>query len=73
MKYRGITVKKKPKIWEFIPWFSSYTAQAIYPYIFVSSKVYEDLQKSYSNPRYIAALEHEKKQTFSFSRRTFSH
>ena len=61
MKYKDIAVRKKPKIWEFIPWLSSYTAQAIYPNIFVSNEVYEDLQKPKPNPRFIAALEHEKK------------
>ena len=61
MEYKGITVKKKPKIWEFIPWLSSYTAQAIYPNIYVSKAVYEDLGKKNPNPKFVAVLEHEKK------------
>ena len=61
MEYKGITVKKKPKIWEFIPWLSSYTAQAIYPNIFVSKEVYEDLSRSKPNHKFVAVLEHEKK------------
>jgi len=61
MEYKGITVRKKPKIWEFIPWLSSYTAQAIYPNIFVSKEVYEDLGMPRPNHRFLAVLEHEKK------------
>lgn len=61
MEYKGITVRKKPKIWEFVPWLSSYTAQAIYPYIFVSKEVYNDLNKPRPSHKYIAVLEHEKK------------
>ena len=61
MKYKGIVVREKPKIWEFIPWLSSYTAQAIYPNIYVSKEVYEDLGKKKPNPKFVAVLEHEKK------------
>ena len=61
MEYKGITVRKKPTIWGFIPWLSSYTAQAIYPNIFVSKEVYDDLGKSKPNHKFIAVLEHEKK------------
>ena len=61
MEYKGIVVREKPKIWEFIPWLSSYTAQAIYPNIYVSKAVYEDLGKKNPNPKFVAVLEHEKK------------
>jgi len=61
MEYKGIVVREKPKIWEFIPWLSSYTAQAIYPNIFVSKEVYEDLSRSKPNHKFVAVLEHEKK------------
>lgn len=61
MKYQGFKVKVKPFLWQFLPWFSSYTAQAIYPYIFVSKKVFENLQSKNPNPRFIATLEHEKR------------
>ena len=61
MEYKGIVVKKKPKNWDFIPWLSSYTAQAIYPNIFVSKEVYEDLSRSKPNHKFVAVLEHEKK------------
>lgn len=61
LKYKGITVKKKPKLWDLIPWLFSYTAQAIYPNIFVSERVWENLSRIRSNAYYVAALEHEKK------------
>ena len=61
MEYKGIVVKKKPKNWDFIPWLSSYTAQAIYPNIFVSKEVYEDLSRSKPNHKFVAVLEHERK------------
>lgn len=61
MEYKGIIVRKKPRIWEFVPWLSSYTAQAIYPNIFVSKEVYEDIHKAKPNHKFIAVLEHEKK------------
>jgi hypothetical protein len=28
---KGFKVKVKPFFWQFLPWLSSYTAQAIYP------------------------------------------
>jgi len=59
--YEGILVKQKPKIWNLLPWLSSYTAQAIYPSIYVSEKVYEDLSRIRSKAEYVAILEHEKK------------
>ncbi len=61
IKYQGISVKKKPKLWELFPWLSSYTAQAVYPNIFVSNEVFENLHQPHPNPRFIAVLEHEKK------------
>ena len=61
MEYKTIEVKRKPFFWQFIPWLSSYTAQAISPNIYVSKEVFENLQSKNPNPRFIAALEHEKK------------
>lgn len=61
MQFKGIEVKRKPFLWQFIPWLSSYTAQAISPNIYVSKEVFENLQSKTPNPRFIAALEHEKK------------
>lgn len=60
MEFKGIKVIKKPSFLGFIPGFS-YTAQAISPFIFVSKEVYGNLISSNPNPRFIAALEHEKK------------
>lgn len=53
MEYKGIKVIKKPWL--------SHTAQAIFPYIFVPEKFYNNLFFENPNPRYIAILEHEKK------------
>lgn len=51
-------VKPKNFIWNMFP-FSKYTAQAIYPNIYFTKEVYENLKSSKPNPRYIAALKHE--------------
>lgn len=61
LKYEGILVKQKPRICNLLPWISSYTAQAIYPNIYVSEEVYEDLTRIRSKAGYVAVLEHEKK------------
>ncbi|PIS21726.1 hypothetical protein COY33_01950 [candidate division WWE3 bacterium CG_4_10_14_0_2_um_filter_42_7] len=60
MKYRGIKIIKKPSFCRFIPGLS-YTAQAIYPYIFVTTEIFENLCSENPNPRFIAILKHEKK------------
>jgi hypothetical protein len=52
-------VRIKPRIWEFIPWLSKNTAQAIYPNIYFSKEAYKKLSASKPNPVYIAALIHE--------------
>jgi len=59
MDYEGFRIKIKPFLWQFLPWLSSYTAQAIYPNIYVSKKVFENLKSKNPNPRFIAILEHE--------------
>lgn len=59
MKYKNIKVKRKPFIWCFIPFLRSYTAQAIYPNIYVVKEAFESLSSKDPNPRYIASLEHE--------------
>jgi len=50
-------VKIKPRLWEFLPWLSKYTAQAIYPNIYFSKEAYKKLVSG--DPVYIAALIHE--------------
>lgn len=60
MEYKGIKVIKKPSFLNFVPGFS-YTAQAISPYILVTTEVFDNITSENPNPRYIAALEHEKK------------
>ena len=55
----GENVKVRPKIWNLIPWVSNYTAQAIYPNIYFSEKVYEKLSSLDPDSKYVAALIHE--------------
>ena len=52
-------VKIKPQFWEFLPWLSRYTAQAIYPNIYFSKEAYKKLCAPKPDPIYIAALIHE--------------
>lgn len=61
MKYKNSTVKKKTILWDVFPWLSSNTAQAMYPNIFVSQKVFDDLSKPKPKDTFIAVLEHENK------------
>ena len=51
-------VKSKNFIWNLFP-FSRYTAQAIYPNIYFTKEVFDNLKSKNPNPRYIAALKHE--------------
>lgn len=51
-------VKQKTLIWNIFP-FSKYTAQAIYPNIYLTREVYENLKSDRPNTRYIAVLKHE--------------
>lgn len=52
-------VRIKPRFWELLPWFSSYTAQAIYPNIYFSKDTYEKLSSSNPDLKYVALLLHE--------------
>lgn len=52
-------VKIKPRFWEFLPWLSNYTAQAIYPNIYFSKGAYKKLSATKPDPIYVAALIHE--------------
>jgi len=61
VKYKGITVKKKPNFWNFLPWLSSYTAQAFFSKIYVSEEIFDNLKSKKPKPRSIATLEHERK------------
>lgn len=61
MKYKEIEVKRKPILWRVLPWLYRYTAQALYPNIYVTPEIYENLQTKNPNPKYLAVLEHERK------------
>jgi len=60
VEYKGIKVIRKPSFCRFIPGFS-YTAQAISPFVLVTAEIYNNLASENPNPRFVAALEHEKK------------
>lgn len=51
-------VRVKTGLWNIFP-FTKYTAQAIYPNIYFTKSVYENLKSDKPNHRYIAALKHE--------------
>lgn len=53
-----LNVKVKKGFWNIFP-FSKYTAQAIYPNIYFTKDVYENLKSVNPNSRYIATLMHE--------------
>jgi len=61
MEYKKIEVKKKPIFWRILPWLYRYTAQALYPSIYVSPEIYENLQSKNPKQKFIAVLEHERK------------
>lgn len=52
-------IKLKSKLWKFIPWFTDFTANAIYPNIYLPKKVYENLKSKNPKPKYMVALIHE--------------
>ena len=52
-------VKKKPLWWNLIPWLSSFTANAIYPNVYVPKNIYENLKGDNPDPQYISVLIHE--------------
>lgn len=53
-----LNVRVKQHLWNIFP-FTKYTANAIYPNIYVSKDVYENLNSKKPSPRYVAVLEHE--------------
>jgi len=54
-------VKGKPGFFKFIPILGEYTANSIYPWIFLPKGVYENLKFPSPNPPYVALLIHEQK------------
>jgi len=52
-------VKPKPGYFKFIPVLSNYTANSIYPRIFIPQDIYEDLVRPKPDQRHIALLVHE--------------
>ena len=60
MKSKDVIFRKKPKFLRLIPWLSSYTALAFFSRIYVSEKIFNDLNSNNPNPESIAILKHEK-------------
>jgi len=54
---KHIKIKKFP--WTVLPLFSTYTAHAIYPYIYLPEEIYRDLTSKKPTPRNVATLIHE--------------
>ncbi len=52
-------VKPKPWFFTFIPKLNTYTANSIYPYIFLPKDIYINLSTDNPNPYYVALLIHE--------------
>lgn len=52
-------IKPKPPFFKYIPMLNKYTANSLYPIIFMPKDVYEDLKSSNPDPRHIALLMHE--------------
>jgi hypothetical protein len=53
-------IKQKPNWWHFIPWLSDFTANAIYPNIYLPKKVYRNLNSKNPKLKNKALLIHEK-------------
>lgn len=52
-------VKPKPKLWNYLPWLSSFTANAIYPNIYLPQEIYNNLKSKNPDPKHQAVLIHE--------------
>ncbi len=52
-------IKLKPWWWGVVPMLSKYTANAIYPNIYLPKEVYENLLSNNPKPKWIAILKHE--------------
>ncbi len=51
--------RKKPYLIELLPWIGRGTSTAIYPYVFLSRKVYEDIVSANPDPYSVSSLLHE--------------
>lgn len=52
-------IKPKPKFWKYIPWLTTFTANAIYPNIYLPLQVYDDLLTENPKPKNVSVLIHE--------------
>lgn len=52
-------VKVKSGWWKLIPWLNKYTANAIYPNVYLPREIYDNLKSSSPEPRNTATLIHE--------------
>lgn len=52
-------IKPKPIWFKFIPILNQYTANSLYPFIFVPKDIFENLKTKEPNQKYLALLAHE--------------
>lgn len=52
-------VKVKSGWWKLIPWLNKYTANAIYPNVYLPKEIYDNLKSQNPDPRNVATLIHE--------------
>lgn len=52
-------IKIKPKWWDVVPFLSSFTANAIYPNVYLPKEVYKNLKSDHPKQKWVALLKHE--------------
>ena len=52
-------VKPKPKWWSIVPFLAKFTANAIWPNIYLPREVYDNLKSNNPRPKWVAVLKHE--------------
>ncbi len=52
-------IKTYPTFWQYLPLVNQASGSTLYPYIFVTKHIYENLISSNPDPRYTALIKHE--------------
>lgn len=55
----GRNVRPKPKWWGIVPFLSKFTANAIWPNVYLPQEVYDNLKSGNPKPKWVAVLKHE--------------
>lgn len=58
---RELAIKEKTGLWKISKFLSDGSAHAIYPHVYVPTRIYRDLESKDPNPQNIAYVSHEKK------------